>query len=225
MKTVAELNAARAEALKKVVLRKANDVMLKEAKSDYKYTVLVCGGTGCTSSHSPEIVEKIKEEIKNNGVEKDVQVILTGCFGLCALGPIMIVYPEGCFYSRVDINNIPRIVKEHLVDGNPVRDLLYKETLAEDGTIKSLDETDFYKKQVRVCLRNCGVIDPEDIDEYIAVDGYLVLNLPGLSVAQEAVIAVQQIIYGNFKERCQLVRNSFVKAIQNTGLYVDICIS
>ena len=92
MKTVAELNAARAAALKKVVLRKAGDVMAKEAKSDYKYSVLVCGGTGCTSSHSTEIVDKLNEEIKSQGIEKDVQVILTGCFGLCALGPIMIVY-------------------------------------------------------------------------------------------------------------------------------------
>ena len=175
MKTVAELNAARAAALKKVVLRKANDVMAKEAKSDYKYTVLVCGGTGCTSSHSPEIVDRLNEEIKSAGIEKDVQVIMTGCFGLCALGPIMIVYPEGCFYSMVNIDDIPTIVKEHLVDGNPVRTLLYDETVAEDGSIKSLNDTDFYKKQIRVALRNCGVINPEDIDEYIAVDGYQAL--------------------------------------------------
>ena len=172
MKTVAELNAARAAALKKVVLRKADDVMAKEAKSDYKYTVLVCGGTGCTSSHSPEIVDRLNEELKSSGIEKDVQVIMTGCFGLCALGPIMIVYPEGCFYSLVKIENIPTIVKEHLVGGNPVRTLLYDETVAEDGSIKSLNDTDFYKKQIRVALRNCGVINPEDIDEYIAVDGY-----------------------------------------------------
>ncbi len=175
MKSVAELNAARAAALKKVVLRKADDVIAKEAKSDYKYTVLVCGGTGCTSSHSPEIVSKLKEEIKNNNIEKDVQVILTGCFGLCALGPIMIVYPEGCFYSMVNIDEIPQIVKEHLVEGNPVRSLLYDETVNADGSIKSLNDTDFYKKQIRVALRNCGVIDPEDIDEYIAVDGYQAL--------------------------------------------------
>ena len=175
MKTVAELNAARAAALKKIVLRKAGDVLAAEAKSDYKYTVLVCGGTGCTSSHSVDIVEKIKEEIKTNGIEKDVQVIMTGCFGLCALGPIMIVYPEGCFYSMVEIENIPRIVKEHLVEGSPVRELLYQETVAEDGTIKSLNETNFYKKQIRVALRNCGVINPEDIDEYIALDGYQAL--------------------------------------------------
>ena len=175
MKTVAELNAARAAALKKVVLRKADDVMAKEAKSDYKYSVLVCGGTGCTSSHSTDLVKKLNEEIKSCGIENDVQVILTGCFGLCALGPIMIVYPEGCFYSMVKIEDIPTIVKEHLVNGNPVRDLLYKETVAEDGSIKSLSETDFYKKQIRVALRNCGVINPEDIDEYIAVDGYQAL--------------------------------------------------
>ncbi|MBQ8371589.1 MAG: 4Fe-4S binding protein [Clostridia bacterium] len=175
MKTVAELNAARAAALKKVVLRKADEAISKQVVSDYKYTVLVCGGTGCTSSHSPEIVSKLNDEIKACGIEKDVQVIMTGCFGLCALGPIMIVYPEGCFYSMVDIENIPRIVSEHLVNGEPVKELLYKETVADDGTIKSLNETDFYKKQIRVALRNCGVINPEDIDEYIAVDGYQAL--------------------------------------------------
>ncbi len=175
MKTVAELNAERAAALKKVVLRKGAEAMKNAATSDYKYTVLVCGGTGCTSSHSPDIVAKLHESIKKNGIEKDVQVIMTGCFGLCALGPIMIVYPEGCFYSMMKIENVDRVVKEHLVEGNPVKDLLYKETLAEDGSIKSLNETDFYKKQIRVALRNCGVINPEDIDEYIAVDGYQAL--------------------------------------------------
>ncbi len=175
MKTVAELNAARAAALKKVVLRKSEEVLAKEVTSDYKYTVLVCGGTGCTSSHSPEIVEKLKEEVKAQGIEKDVQIIMTGCFGLCALGPIMIVYPEGCFYSMVNIDEIPTIVKSHLVEGNPVKKMLYDETVAADGTILSLNDTDFYKKQIRVALRNCGVIDPEDIDEYYAVDGYAAL--------------------------------------------------
>ena len=190
MKTVSELNTARAAALKKVVLRKANDIIAKEAKSDYKYTVLVCGGTGCTSSHSTEIVEKLNTEIKSAGIEKDVQVILTGCFGLCALGPIMIVYPEGCFYSMVEIDSVPRIVKEHLVNGTPIRDLLYDETIADDGSIKSLSETDFYKKQIRVALRNCGVIDPEDIDEYIAVDGYQALAKVLAEYKPEDVIKV-----------------------------------
>ena len=171
MKSVLELQNAKAAALKKVVLRKGKAVLDKNVTSDYKYTVLVCGGTGCTSSHSPEIVEKLKSEIKAQGAEKDVQVIMTGCFGLCALGPIMIVYPEGCFYSMVNIDNIPRIVSEHLVGGKPVASLLYDETVGADGEIKPLNETDFYKKQIRVALRNCGVIDPEDIEEDYAMDG------------------------------------------------------
>ena len=175
MKSVLELQNAKAAALKKVVLRKGREILDKNVTSDYKYTVLVCGGTGCTSSHSPEIVAKLKSEIAAAGIEKDVQVIMTGCFGLCALGPIMIVYPEGCFYSMVDIKNIPQIVSEHLVGGKPVASLLYNETVCEDGTIKPLNDTDFYKKQIRVALRNCGVIDPEDIDEYYAVDGYAAL--------------------------------------------------
>ena len=108
IKSVADLNAEQASSLKKIVLRKAGEVLAKEVKSDYKYTVLVCGGTGCTSSHSLEIDEELKAQIKDNGIENDVQVIVTGCFGLCALGPIMIVYPEGCFYSMVKIEEIGR---------------------------------------------------------------------------------------------------------------------
>ncbi len=175
IKSVEQLNAVRTAALKKVVLRKGADALAGKATSDYKYTVLVCGGTGCTSSHSHDIVDKLEEEVKANGIEKDVQIITTGCFGLCALGPIMIVYPEGCFYSMVKTESIPAIVKEHLVGGKPISELLYKETVAEDGSIKSLSETNFYKKQIRVALRNCGVINPEDIEEYIAVDGYQAL--------------------------------------------------
>ena len=190
MKSVAELNAAKAAALKKVVLRKGGEVLAKEASSDYKYTVLICGGTGCTSSHSPEIIAELKREIVEAGIEKDVQVITTGCFGLCALGPIMIVYPEGCFYSMVKIEDLPTIVKNHLVGGTPVKELLYAETVSEDGSIKSLNETDFYKKQVRVALRNCGVIDPEDIDEYIAVDGYRALAKVLTECTPEEVIKI-----------------------------------
>ena len=190
IKSVADLNAEQASSLKKIVLRKANEVLAKEVKSDYKYTVLVCGGTGCTSSHSLEIVEELKAQIKANGIENDVQVIVTGCFGLCALGPIMIVYPEGCFYSMVKIEELGRIVKEHLVEGNPVTEFLYSETVNADGSIKSLNETDFYKKQIRVALRNCGVIDPEDISEYIAVDGYKALAKCLTEYTPEDVIKV-----------------------------------
>ncbi len=141
----------------------------------YRSNVLVCGGTGCTSSNSLQIAEKLKEEIKKNGLEKEVNVITTGCFGLCALGPIMVVYPEGSFYSMVKIEDIPEIVEEHLLKGRIVTRLLYQETVVDD-TIKSLNKTAFYAKQKRVALRNCGVIDPEKIDDYIARDGYAALG-------------------------------------------------
>ncbi|MCR5653746.1 MAG: NADH-quinone oxidoreductase subunit NuoF [Ruminococcus sp.] len=141
----------------------------------YRSNILVCGGTGCTSSNSMKIVEVLKEEIKKNGLEKEVNVTTTGCFGLCALGPIMVVYPEGSFYSMVQVADIPEIVEEHLLKGRIVTRLLYQETVEED-TIKSLNKTAFYAKQKRVALRNCGVIDPEKIDDYIAMDGYAALG-------------------------------------------------
>ena len=138
----------------------------------YRSNVLVCGGTGCTSSNSEKIIEKLHEEINAKGLEKEVNVVRTGCFGLCALGPIMIVYPEGAFYSMVTPEDVPEIVEEHLLKGRIVKRLLYKETVVDDTTTKSLNETQFYEKQMRVALRNCGVINPEVIDEYIALDGY-----------------------------------------------------
>ena len=140
----------------------------------YRSHVLVCGGTGCTSSHSAEIIEKLEQELKDKGLENEVKVIKTGCFGLCALGPVMIVYPEGCFYSEVKVDDVPEIVEEHLLKGRMVKRLLYEETVHQDD-IKPLNETNFYKKQHRVALRNCGVIDPENIEEYIAMDGYQAL--------------------------------------------------
>ena len=141
----------------------------------YRSHVLICGGTGCTSSGSMQIAEKLQEEIDKNGLTKEVQVVKTGCFGLCALGPIMIVYPEGSFYSMVKLEDISEIVSEHLLKGRIVTRLLYNETVTEDG-VKSLNETNFYKKQHRVALRNCGVINPECIDEYIGTDGYAALG-------------------------------------------------
>ncbi len=142
----------------------------------FRSNVLVCGGTGCTSSNSEQIIEKLKEEIKAQGLEKEVNVIRTGCFGLCALGPIMVVYPEGAFYSRVTPEDVPEIVSEHLLKGRIVKRLLYQETVLDDDTTKSLNETTFYAKQMRIALRNCGVINPENIDEYIAQDGYAALG-------------------------------------------------
>ncbi len=140
----------------------------------YRSQVLICGGTGCTSSGSMKIADKLEEEIKKNGLADEVKVVRTGCFGLCALGPIMIVYPEGTFYSMVKIDDVPEIVEEHLLKGRVVTRLVYDETVVADQ-IKSLNKTNVYKKQKRVALRNCGVINPENIEEYIAVDGYQAL--------------------------------------------------
>ncbi len=153
----------------------------------YRSHVLVCGGTGCTSSGSQKIIDALETEIKANGLETEVQVVKTGCFGLCALGPIMIVYPEGTFYSMVKEEDIPEIVSEHLLKGRIVSRLVYDETVADDG-IKSLNDTDFYKKQMRVALRNCGVINPEAIDEYIGCDGYEALGKVLTTMTPDEVI-------------------------------------
>ena len=141
----------------------------------YRSHVLVCGGTGCTSSGSQQIMETLKEEIKKAGLEKEVSVVQTGCHGLCALGPIMIVYPDASFYSMVKVEDIPEIVQEHLLKGRVVTRLLYQETVTPAG-VKALIDTDFYKKQHRIALRNCGIINPEVIEEYIGTGGYQALG-------------------------------------------------
>ena len=138
--------------------------------------VLVCGGTGCTSSGSEKIIKALEVSLKEKNLENEIKVVKTGCFGLCALGPIMIVYPEGVFYSMVTPEDIPEIVEEHFLKGRVVKRLVYKETLTENDGVKSLNEVDFYKNQMRIALRNCGVINPEDIEEYIAYDGYKALG-------------------------------------------------
>jgi len=143
----------------------------------YRSHVMVCGGTGCTSSGSTKIMEAFEHEIAAEGLENEVKVIHTGCFGLCALGPIVVVYPEGSFYSRVNVEDVGEIVREHLLKGRPVTRLLYDETVKEGGEIRSLSETQFYKKQHRIALRNCGVINPENMEEYIARDGYMTPQL------------------------------------------------
>ena len=155
----------------------------------YRSHVLVCGGTGCTSSNSQKIIEAMEAEIKAKGLENEVQVIRTGCFGLCALGPIMIVYPEGCFYSEVKVEDVPEIVEEHLLKGRMVKRLLYSETVTPTE-IKGLHDTAFYRKQKRVALANCGVINPEDINEYIAYDGYQALAKCLTELTPEQVIQI-----------------------------------
>ncbi|HOQ36859.1 MAG TPA: NADH-quinone oxidoreductase subunit NuoF [Acetivibrio sp.] len=140
----------------------------------YRAHVLVCGGTGCTSSNSEAIINELEAEIKKNGLENEVKVVKTGCFGLCAKGPIIVVYPEGSMYTMVTVEDVKEIVEEHLVKGRIVRRLLQSDNA--EGVTKSLESVDFFKRQMRVALRNCGVINPENIEEYIAFDGYKALG-------------------------------------------------
>ena len=151
--------------------------------------VLVCGGTGCTSSGSPAIREHLEKELQKQGLDEEIKVVQTGCFGLCALGPIMIVYPEGTFYSRVTEEDVTEIVSEHLLKGRPVERLVYNPKTEEmPHGVTSLNDTPFYKSQRRIALRNCGVINPEEIDEYIALDGYLALGKALTEMTPQQVI-------------------------------------
>lgn len=154
----------------------------------FRSHVMVCAGTGCTSSGSGPIADAFEKEVKKNDLANEVRVIKTGCFGLCALGPIVVIYPEASFYSMVKVEDVAEIVQEHLLKGRPVVRLLYDETVNADNTIKSLDETGFYKKQLRIALRNCGVINPENIDEYIGFDGYQALGKALAEMTPQQVI-------------------------------------
>ena len=170
MKTLQELTAIKEEMRKEIALRLGE--VADGAK--YKKHVLMCGGTGCTSSGSMKIADELENQLKAKGIDNEVFVVRTGCFGLCERGPIMIVYPEGSFYTHVKMEMIDRIVEEHLIGGKPVKEFLYDETVTEGSDeIKSLNETTFYAKQNRVALRNCGLINPEDINEYIGRDAML----------------------------------------------------
>ena len=154
--------------------------------------VLICGGTGCTSSGSAALEKALAAELAANNLSEEIKIVQTGCFGLCALGPIMIVYPEGTFYSRVTTEDIPEIVSEHLLKGRIVDRLVYNKNDDAEGEAHavhtSLSDTDFYKKQKRVALRNCGVINPENIDEYIARDGYFALAKVLTEMSREDVV-------------------------------------
>ena len=179
MKSIQELNEIRERTLAEISLRTDKNYTGKEKH------VLVCGGTGCTSSHSKDIINKFEELIKEHNLN-NVRVIRTGCFGLCARGPIIVVRPEDTFYAMAKEADVKEIVEEHLINGNIVERLLCKDV---DGTkVKSLEELNFYKKQHRIVLKNCGVIDPENIDEYLAFDGYKALEKVLTSMSQDDVI-------------------------------------
>lgn len=181
MKSLEKLHQIREEKKKELDLR-----INTKADTREKH-ILVCHGTGCTSSKSTQILENFKKIIKEKDV-KNVRVIKTGCFGLCAKGPIVIIRPEDTFYAMVTPEDCEEIIQTHIIDGNRVERLLCKDI---DGKkVNSLDELNFYKKQKRIALKNCGVINPEDIDEYIAFDGYLALEKVLKEMTPENVIEV-----------------------------------
>ena len=155
----------------------------------FRSTILCCGGTGCHSNNSGEIIKEFKAQIAQKGLDKDVEVVETGCHGLCAVGPIVIVYPEGDFYSNVKVEDVSEIVDEHIIKGRLVQRLLFKDK-SKSEAVKALSDTNFYKKQTRVALRNCGVINPENIDEYIAYDGYQALIKVLTTMKPEDVVKV-----------------------------------
>ena len=161
--------------------------------------VLICGGTGCTSSGSNKIIDAFNESIKANGLEEEIKVVQTGCFGLCALGPVVIVHPDGTFYSRVEADDVAEIVTEHLLKGRVVERLVYKDGAEEVHGNVALSDTAFYKTQNRVVLRNCGVINPESIDEYIAMDGYAALGKVLTEMTPDQVI--QEILDSGLRGR------------------------
>ncbi|MCE5344328.1 MAG: NADH-quinone oxidoreductase subunit NuoF [Eubacteriales bacterium] len=156
----------------------------------YRAQVLCCGGTGCTSSGSGEIIKRFEEQIVKFGLDKEIKIVRTGCFGLCAAGPVVIVYPEGTFYSHVRVEDVDEIVSEHLLKGRIVKHLTYQDKERGEEQHLSLESIGFYQKQKRIVLRNCGVIDPENIDEYIAFDGYKALEKVLTSMKPAEVIQV-----------------------------------
>ena len=166
----------------------------------YRAHVLVCGGTGCSSSGSAQLIERFEQQLQEKGLEKEIKIVRTGCFGLCEAGPVVIVYPEGTFYSRVKPEDVDEIVSEHLLKGRKVQHLVYVDHATHESSVqKSLDEISFYKQQKRVDLKNCGVIDPENIDEYIAYDGYKALAKALTEMTREQVI--QEIIDSGLRGR------------------------
>ena len=181
MKTLQEIDEIRTNK------RKELDLRINQKSQTREKHILICHGTGCTSSKSPEILKRFRQIIEEKKIE-NVRVIQTGCFGLCAKGPVVIIRPEDTFYAMVTPDDCEEIIESHIVNGKPVERLLCKDI---DGTkVQKLDELSFYKKQKRIALKNCGVIDPEQIDEYIAFDGYKALEKVLKEMTPDEVIKV-----------------------------------
>ena len=192
MKSLNELRSIKNKMMCQVGLRLDGAAAVTEANGVqvHKYYVLVCGGTGCTSNHSGEVVEALEEQLGKHGLEDDVKIIQTGCQGLCAKGPVVVVHPGAVYYEEVNPKKVEVIVDEHIIGGVPADDYLLKEETTDGSPAKTMTESDFYTKQERIALRNCGVIDPENIDEYIATGGYEALGRCLTEMTPDEVIQV-----------------------------------
>lgn len=183
MMTLEKLKQIQAETLEKMSAR-----MGKRTKSGYRYEVMVCRDTGCSSNKGDKVMERLNELVKQHGMENEISIQRTGCFGFCAAGPILVVYPEATFYSYIKPEHVDRIFEEHLMGGNPVKDYIYPENILEDKFLP-LEEAPFYKYQKKIVLRNAGFINPESLDEYIAMDGYQALQKALTQMTPDEVIA------------------------------------
>lgn len=179
MKSLNELRAIKNKMMCQVNLRLGGEAAIHaeaEGAQVHKNYILVCGGTGCTSNHSLDVVKAFETHLKEHGLQDDVKIIQTGCLGLCAKGPVVVVHPGSVYYEEVDPEKVEAIVNEHIVGGVPTDKYMLKEETTDGSPVKTMTESDFYTKQERIALRNCGVIDPENIDEYIATGGYEALG-------------------------------------------------
>ena len=179
MKSLNELRAIKNKMMCQVNLRLGGEAAIHaeaEGAQVHKNYILVCGGTGCTSNHSLDVVKAFETHLKEHGLQDDVKIIQTGCLGLCAKGPVVVVHPGSVDYEEVDPEKVEAIVNEHIVGGVPTDKYMLKEETTDGSPAKTMTESDFYTKQERIALRNCGVIDPENIDEYIATGGYEALG-------------------------------------------------
>jgi NADH:ubiquinone oxidoreductase, NADH-binding (51 kD) subunit len=179
MKSLNELRAIKNKMMFQVNLRLGGEAAIHaeaEGAQVHKNYILVCGGTGCTSNHSLDVVKAFETHLKEHGLQDDVKIIQTGCLGLCAKGPVVVVHPGSVYYEEVDPEKVEAIVNEHIVGGVPTDKYMLKEETTDGSPAKTMTESDFYTKQERIALRNCGVIDPENIDEYIATGGYEALG-------------------------------------------------
>ena len=191
MMTIDELNKIKKDTLPNMTLRDGTEGG-ENIESKFRKQVLLCRGTGCTSSKSDALEEKFRNLISEKGLESEVDIVKVGCFGLCEAGPVVVVYPEGTFYSHITLEQVDRIVEEDLIGNNVIKEFLYKGAIDENEKIKALNEVQFYSKQERIALRNCGLIDAECIDEYIAHDGYFALHKALTEMTPEDVLSTMK---------------------------------